>query len=242
MTTKLRRGRTLNELLRDAFALTVANWRVLTIVAIVVTVPVEGAVLGLGLGWFGAGYSTLSTSEVYLEYGLEYFLITPLICGMTAAALLRVEAGEPPTVRSSLQRGFDLFTPLLAAAVLYLIAVVLGVFALFVGAIICAVRFWVVLPAVALDEIAPADAMRRAWELTRGVFWKTLGTLLAINLGPFVIGGIVSSVFTAAAKGADAQALQVVGTMVSQVLTGPFVVVAMSLMYFDLADRAAPDH
>jgi len=136
------------------------------------------------------------------------------------------------------------------------VATLLGFFVAFVAPMLAglyfAMRWYLVIPAMIIEDIGVFAALRRSWFLTRGYFWRTLGIVLLFAL----IFGFVATVITAplnfiggfivTAAGTEAQLLgsmlivSLVISAVSSLVT--FIVTNMALLisivfYFDYRFR-----
>ena len=121
-----------------------------------------------------------------------------------------------------------------------------SVLAIFVG-----VRLLYLVQVVSLEAAGGMAALRRAWSLTSGVFWRTLGTLLVVYLLVYVVTMVVnvaSQVFSVGALAGLENSSnplgpeffgQIIGAMVVpmvalsllQVVTLPFLQAAITVMY-----------
>ena len=93
--------------------------------------------------------------------------------------------------------------------------------------------------AVVIEGAGPTRALGRAWDLSRGAFWRTLGVMLLANL----LAGVVNLILllpVTLAQGPDLSegwALRAVAASLAQVITTPFVTMMPVLLYFDLRIR-----
>jgi hypothetical protein len=238
-TTILRRQRDVNELLRDTIALGLANWRVLALASFAVIAPVELIAFGFGLSWFTSRFETDSLGSSIVQLGVSYLVIAPLVFGVVINTLLQAEEGERPSARVALRAAFDAFSPLLTIATVTAVAIFAGTFALVVPGIILAVRLGLVLPVAMIERPPGLQALRRAFALTARSFWSTFGRLLTIGIAAALPGYLVQAIFDAIAKSADAEAIHLAGSIVSDPLTLVSAAIATTLLYFDLVERAA---
>lgn len=238
-TTNLRRQRELSELVRDAFALAAANWRVLAIVSFAIVAPVELIAFGIGLRWLSSGYAVDTLGSQAVQLVVSYLIVAPLVFAAVISVLLQLEGHDRPSPRTTLRAAFDAFPALLLVATASALVIVAGVFALVVPGVVLGVRLGIVLPVAMLERPRGLSALPRAFALTAGRFWNTLGRLLVIGLATGLPGFLVQSIFDAIAKSADSQAIHLVGSIVSDPLTVVPAAIATTLLYFDLADREA---
>jgi hypothetical protein len=99
-------------------------------------------------------------------------------------------------------------------------------------------------------------SLRRSWRLTAGLFWRTLGILLvsnvligvvqyvlatALQLAGMVLGLAIASMFSGATSEAAAGIVMVVvsvmGSLISGIITQPFLAAVLALLYTDTRIR-----
>lgn len=131
---------------------------------------------------------------------------------------------------------------------------VVGYLLLLAAAIFLSVRLYPLLPVLAVEAGSGLDSVRRAWGLTRGAFFRTLGyyLLFALLLGVISwIAQLPASLFSqltpeyeqSAAPAAVLAAmvpglvLAILLPLLASVLTGPLSVIYQSLYYLDLVRR-----
>lgn len=230
----LERRRDVGEILRDAVALWAARWRTFLVIAIVVVVPIELIIFGIGLGELTDHYDAdVSTRMLLLEVGVSWLLTTPLLTAMTIRALVEPERGA----REAIVRGMELFVPALAVTIVATAAVIGGLFLLVLPGIFLAVRLAFVVEAVAVDDVRGAEALRRSWDLTSANFWRVLGITLLIMFLASAASQLVLLPFTEWASSADRQGIALAGTIIGAVITQPLVVIGSALLFFDLRAR-----
>lgn len=109
-----------------------------------------------------------------------------------------------------------------------------------VAALFAGVRLALLVPVVAFEGLGPAPSVRRAWSLTRGVWWRTLGVLLLVGLISFVISLILEEGAALLMSGLSPidrlSADTAVGGIVG-VLVAPVQFIAVMLLYFDIRIR-----
>jgi hypothetical protein len=230
----LRRPRDVGGLIADGFNLYFREFRTFFVIAVAVVVPVELVVLGVGLGWFTSDYdSSPSVGENVIPLVTNFFVVAPLTSAMCIYALLDVADGRRPSAREAIQRGLDIFAPLLLVLLLFAAGVVLGFIALFVPGIYLAVRWTFYIQAVVVDGRRSTDALRRSAELVDGTWWRVAGITLAAN---FLVGGlsaVISAPFLAAARSTDQAVFQLIGQTLGGVMFAPAAALIMTLLYFD---------
>jgi Membrane domain of glycerophosphoryl diester phosphodiesterase len=148
----------------------------------------------------------------------------------------RTDAGE--SLRYALSRAI----PLLVTYVIWVIIVSIGTLLLIIPGIFLATRLSMTFAALVFERTGPFGSLGRSWQLTKGNFWRTLGTLLVVFLITFilqlVLGGIAGGILGASDSGEFAVA--VVLTLVNVlalVVTYPLWAAVVSVLYYDLRVR-----
>jgi len=148
----------------------------------------------------------------------------------------RTDAGE--SLRYALGRAI----PLLVTYLIWLIIVSIGTILLIIPGIFLATRLSMTFAALVFERTGPFGSLGRSWQLTKGNFWRTLGTLLVVFLITFilqlVLGGIAGGILGASDSGEFAVA--VVLTLVNVlalVVTYPLWAAVVSVLYYDLRVR-----
>lgn len=238
----LDRHRTLGEILAEALVLYRRDWLTYLAVAFVAIVPAELVVNGLALGELSAPYDDggVSTGAATIGFALTFVVTGPLATAMSISVLVEREADRDPSAASAIQRGLEVFGPLLLAMALVGVAVTVGLILLVVPGLFLAVRLSVTAVAVVVEGRRAQHAMARSLELTEGSFWRVAGVLLVTNLiasaaAALVVSAPLQVVAEATGDGGWAFAGTVLGTMVA----APFASIATVLLFGDLRARRA---
>lgn len=235
---ELERPRDISELFGTSFRVYWANLGRLIAIAAAVSAPVNVIVLGIGLEELSSGYDASPSAGESVVLFLTPLLTTPLITAMTVVLLLDLRDGREPSARAAIQRGLDLFAPLLVAEILVVAGMTAGLLLLVLPGIYVAVRWYFVPQAVVVDDVRASRALGRSGELVEGSWWRVFRIVILIT----VIGGVTSLALTVplglAADAADRAALSLLGQILSETLIAPFGAVAATLLYFDLRARA----
>ena len=148
----------------------------------------------------------------------------------------RTDAGE--SLRYALGRAI----PLLVTYVIWIVIVSIGTILLIIPGIFLATRLSMTFAALVFERTGPFGSLGRSWQLTKGNFWRTLGTLVVVFLITFVLqlvlGGIAGGILGASDSGEFAVA--VVLTLVNVltlVVTYPLWAAVVSVLYYDLRVR-----
>jgi hypothetical protein len=211
---------------------------------------------------------TIALSLVAL---LIQFVATVLLTGVVTVVMSQAVLGRDMTVGQAWLRlrpqawrliGLSLLITLMAIGVTVaaiLMVVVLGVFTAGIGLVFLLVVWVPPLAVLTYVAIAPAalllersgvsTAISRAWSLTSGAFWRTLGTLILMGIIYTVISVGVSLPFSAPefiAPSIDSStgdvnetryiinsAIATVGSIIVSTIALPFVAGVISLLYID---------
>ena len=230
----LRRPRDVGALIADAFTLYFRDFRTFFLIAVAVVVPVNLIVEGIGLGQLTADYDpSPGVAENLIPVVSSFFLIAPLTTAMSIYALLDLSDGRAPSAGSAIQRGLDIFAPLLLVMILYAATVILGAFALIVGAIFAFVVFVFCIQAAVVEGKRGSDALRRSWELVMGSWWRVFGVTLAANFLVGALSALIAAPFLGAADSTDSAVFQLIGQTIGGVLFAPPAALITTLLYFD---------
>jgi membrane-anchored glycerophosphoryl diester phosphodiesterase (GDPDase) len=238
----LHRQRDLGELLADGVRIYGQEFRTFFLIALAVVVPVNLIVSGIGLGQITGEYdSTPEPGESVIQLVSSLLLIMPLVSAMSIYALLDLADGRKPRARDAIQRGLDVFAPLLAVTVMYAVGVAAGLFLLIVPGVYLFVRWVFFVPATVVDGRRGFEALERSAEAVSGSWFRVLLVTLALNILAGGASGLVASPFLAAADSTGDAVYQLIGTMFGGVLfAAPFALI-MTLFYFDRRARKGID-
>jgi hypothetical protein len=228
------RPRTAVELVRDMFALFAAAWRTYVLIGFVVVAPVYVAVFGLGLHELSGRYDrSPSQGRSLLEGAVLFAFVLPLVMAMVARALGCEGA------RHAIQGGLERFASALVTAVAAIALSVAGLFAFIVPGIYLAVRLSLAVPAAALEDLGPSDALRRSWALTGAAFWRVLGLMALILALTALVEAAIEVPMVGIAGSADRQAVALAGSIISYAVTLPIAAIGAALVLFDVRARQA---
>jgi hypothetical protein len=136
--------------------------------------------------------------------------------------------GRVPSAAESFARGWSKAGPLFVAALVTGILLVGAALALFIPAIILAVR-WSLLAPVVVAEGA-ADPRARSAELTAGHRWAIFGVMFVFLIGGMVLGAIFGAIF-----GRSGTVLStLLGQTIPSALALSVTAVVYSVMYYQL--------
>ena len=86
------------------------------------------------------------------------------------------------------------------AGVAALVLGIVGGLATLVLTIWISIRLTLALPAVVLEGVGPAEALRRSWQLVQGTWWRVFGITLLAGIVVAFIGGILQFPFSIVAS------------------------------------------
>jgi hypothetical protein len=234
----LRRPRDVGALIGDGFGLYFREFRTFFLIALAVVLPVELIVGGLGLGQFTAEYdSSPEAGEVLIPRLTEFFVISPLATAMSIYALLDVADGQRPRAGSAIQRGLDVFAPLLLVIVLYALGVLLGLLALVIPGIYVLIRWSLCIQAAVIEGERGPDALRRSWALVQGSWWRVFAITIVANFLVGALSALVSAPLLAIADSSGEAVYQLIGQIIGGVLFVPPAALITTLLFFDLKAR-----
>ena len=230
----LRRPRDVNALIGDAFSIVFREFPTFFLISAAVVVPVNLIVEGVGLGLLTADYDpSPGAAENLLPVVSSFLVIAPLTTPMCIYALLDLADGQKPRAGAAIQRGLDVFAPLLVVMLLYAGTVILGAFALIIGAVVAFIIFGFCIQAAVIDGRRGTDALRRSWELVRPAWLRVTGVTLAANFVAGALSALVAIPFQALADSTDSAVYQLVGGTLGGVLFAPPAALMITLLYFD---------
>jgi hypothetical protein len=238
MGLDLTRPRELGQLVEDSWRLFTTNLRLFVTVALLIVVPVDGLVLGVGLGDLWRDYEPdPNVGPEALNTALRLLLIQPLVTAACIAAVMALSRGEEPSAGWSVARGFERWGAVLAAVLLAGLATLAGFVMFALPGIWLAVVLYFASQAVVAEDRAPLEALRRSRELVTGQWWRVFGIGLLFSVMIGVVGGTIAMGAQGAADASGRQIFMLAGTVLGDVVTVGFTAVAGTLVFFDLRSR-----
>lgn len=235
----LTRPRELGQLVEDSWRLFKGNLGLFVTIALVVVIPADLLVLGVGLGELWSDHRD-SSDIGPSAFGavLHLLVVQPLVTAACIAAVMALGSGEQPTAGWSVARGFDRWGPVLAAVILGGLATVAGLIAFVIPGIWLAVALYFASQAVVAEGHSPIEALRRSRELVRGQWWRVFGIGVFFSVLIGVLSSLVGAGADAIAQSTDRQVFSLLGTMFADVFAVGFTAVASTLVFFDLRVRS----
>jgi hypothetical protein len=102
------------------------------------------------------------------------------------------------------------------------------------------VRFCLGIQTVVLERLSPVAALRRSMRLTHGSFWRIVLFYIVIALVSGILSeilGLLPGLFVSAAPLATRTAIEVLADGVVQIFTSPFILILLTLLYYDIRIR-----
>ena len=236
----LQRTRDIGGLITDGFGIYFRNFGTFVAIAAAVVVPVHLIVAGIGLGELTSGYDdSPGAAQQVIPVLAAAFVIAPLTTAMCIYAMLDLADGRQPKIGATIQRGLDVFAPLLIVMLLYAGAVVLGLIAFILPGVYLLIRLGFVIQATVVENLRGADALRRSWELVAGLrpWLRVFAVTLVVNLLVGGLSALISEPLRAVADSADSAVFQLIGTIIGGVLFAAPSALIATLLYFDMRAR-----
>ena len=215
--------------------------------AIVLASEVSGTTLSNGKFLF----ATQSDLTSYTVSSLVLTLLVGLVVLLANAAFFKAVSdtylGEAPHWRESLAFAFRRLGSVLWLSIVTFVVLVLALIALVLPGIYLAVAFSVALPVLLVEGTGGFKALRRSFDLTKGRWWATLGTILvaavlivvvqfAVGLILGLIGGLVFPNATGGSPVARVILQRVLDTF-GRMISIPFFAACVTVIYYDLRVR-----
>jgi hypothetical protein len=136
------------------------------------------------------------------------------------------------TVRQVFERIQPLLGTLIAAGLLAGVAIAVGFVLLLVPGLVLLTWWCLIVPVIVLEGKQIGESFSRSRELVRGHGWTVLGVVLITALLVAVSSGIIESIFSFLGSFLRYW----IGGSIASAIVGPFFAVALTLMYYNLAD------
>jgi hypothetical protein len=162
----------------------------------------------------------------FIAVAIQQLILGSVTRGGAAAVL-----GRPVDVDASYRYAFSRLGGLIGLALLIALAVFLGFFVFFIGALIVAIFFAIAMPVFIIERTGAVDSMSRSWKLVSGHWWHTFGVIIVAS----IIAGIVNAILTAI--GGSNFFLSWIFSAIAQSITAPFVALVSVILYIDLRSR-----
>jgi hypothetical protein len=203
-----------------------------------VVVPVSLIVSGFGLEQLTAGYDPTPAPSEYVIPGLvNVLVVTPLMSAMCIHVLRSMEAGGSRRAREALVEGFEAFTPIFFAVALAAVGIALGLVLFVAPGVYLFIRWYFIPQTVVIEGARGPAALTRSVAATRGYWWRTFGVWVLANVAALLPAIVLAAPFTSAAESSDRAVWSLVGMIVAEIVSAPFLALVSTLLYYDLRAR-----
>jgi hypothetical protein len=226
------------EILDRGLRIYLANLGRLLPIALVLLVPL--ALLGIATA--EAKAPSPENPENFLSRTMAGYLVTTIL-GILGGAVLQgalIQAvsdlvlGRPTGVRTAFGKAFDRLLPMIGAAILVTIAVMVGLLLFIVPGVVAMAGLSFVNAAVMLERKSVIESCRRSWALARGFRNKVLLLVGLAGVLSLLWGMIVSGFVRWAHAG---PAVLTALAQAGNVFFAPFASIVTILLYYDLRVR-----
>jgi hypothetical protein len=177
-----------------------------------------------------------------IDLAAEFLLVMPICTAAVAYAVVAQLGGRAITLGETLRTVLPRSSILVGTVILSALATFAGLIAFVVPGLVMAIWFQFVGQVVILEHGSYLGALRRCRELVRGLWWRTLGYVVAVNVASGVAGLVLSTLVSGALQPRDASdrsrlVVPLVANIPSSILVLPFSTIALTLIYLRLRDR-----
>jgi hypothetical protein len=173
-------------------------------------------------------------SGISVIFGLGIWLVFALMSCVLTVCASQAYLGEPVDAGVAVRRALPRVLLVVIGAVLRYVLIFIGAFALFVGALYPAARFFAVTPAIVLEGASLGRAFSRSSVLSKDRKWHVILTMglvfviyLLLALGVQFAAAIVGNLL-----------VQAIITAVFTVMVYPVVAITGTLLYYDCRIRS----
>jgi hypothetical protein len=186
-----------------------------------------------------AGESNISVAGLALSFGVLFTIIALAVVQMaTAATLGAIDRGEPISARQA----YRCIVPHLAPLIAYVVAASVAIAVLELTVVGIPVGIWLTVSWSLLAQVIQLEgktsprALRRSMALVHGHWWRLAIFTLVVTGGGLLLGPLLGGLLLLGTTAAF-NVINVVAGLVYAVAM-PFVAIATTYMYFDLATRS----
>jgi hypothetical protein len=177
-----------------------------------------------------------------IDLAAEFLLVMPICTAAVAYAVVAQLGGRAITLGEILRTVLPRSSILVGTVILSALATFAGLIAFVLPGLVMAIWFQFVGQVVILEHGSYLGALRRCRELVRGLWWRTLGYVVAVNVASGVAGLVLSTLVSGALQPRDASdrsrlVVPLVANIPSSILVLPFSTIALTLIYLRLRDR-----
>ncbi|MEA2391915.1 MAG: hypothetical protein QOK31_2024 [Solirubrobacteraceae bacterium] len=220
----------------------------LTVLVVVVPLQLLAAIVSYGLLSGGNVHNgkiySLSAGSILLA-ALFSVVISIVQAALANAACFKgvsdAYVGNPMSWRESLRFTLPKLGSLVWLSVMVGFLLIIAAIALLVPAIYLGVIWSLAFPVLVVEGLRGTKAMGRSFDLVRGHWWGTFGTLVVAFILLYVVQFIVGLILGAITNSTDSFALiRAVGFVtgvITSVIATPFIAACVSVIYYDLRVR-----
>jgi hypothetical protein len=173
-------------------------------------------------------------SGISVIFGLGIWLVFALMSCVLTVCASQAYLGEPVDAGVAVRRALPRVLLVVIGAVLRYVLIFIGAFALFVGALYPAARFFAVTPAIVLEGASLGRAFSRSSVLSKDRKWHVILTMGLV----FVIYLLLALGIQFAAAIIGNLLVQAIITAVFTVMVYPVVAITGTLLYYDCRIRS----
>lgn len=235
------------EILDAAIKFYRASWRIFLGVSAVVIVPLSfiqafltrSTLVGFHADRFPERRPTEVIVAAIVFPILSFLFVAPLLTGLFARVTSEMYLGRDPQLSETFRFALSRMRSILLVTLLTTLALLGGLILLIIPVFLFYVRFAFAPATVVVEDVRGRAALRRSWRLAKGHFWRLFGTLVLASIIANIVGGIASIPFTLGAQfiGPSAWPLVALGSSLAGIITRPFALIIVVLLYFDLRIR-----
>lgn len=171
--------------------------------------------------------------------GLIRLVLLSFLVGAVSWATAGLYLGSEPRIGAAYRFALSLFGRLLWVILLTGLVVIGGLLLFLIPGIYIAIRLVFAAPAVVVEGARGGGALKRSLSLAEGHWWRIFGTLILTLILTFIASFIVAFPFELLAPfaGPLAWLVRAIGTAAADVITTPFSIIVVVLLYFDMRIR-----
>lgn len=236
---QLLQRRSLGMLLTDAFSVYSRHFPTFIALAAAVVLPVQLVVSGIGAERLWGPWDETPDPIAYLLIPaiVNVLVVGPLLAAMTIHALADVGARREPSAVRSIRAGLEVFPAVFAVLLLVDVTVAASVVTV-VLPIYLLVRWWLVLPAVILEDRRGFDALRRSAELIRDSWWRAFLVWFVSTFGAMLMNLTIVGQFADLIDLTNSDALAFSVELLGQTIVLPAFALVTAFYYFHLRARS----
>jgi hypothetical protein len=236
----------IGELIDGAFRLYRLEWKVLIGIVALIVIPatfiqvwVQQRVIDQAptVGSSDVLEQLLAVTLVFIV--VELLVIQPFLVAAVARAAADIYLGEPVSIERTYRYALGRIFSILWITIISLVATLAGFILLVIPGIIAVVRLTFAPMALVVDGERGTSAISRSWRLTSGHFWRVAGALFVAGIIAAVAATILAipGELAVQALGPESWPISALATALATVVTTPFSMLVIVLMYFDLRIR-----